>query len=269
MRRSSPTVLATSLAVFLGLGAATGCFTDTGRTSASEGSEGDSEASEPTPGSSTGAPTSGEPTTGDLTTGEASTAGSTGEQPGICGNYQLDPGEECDNGETNNGQGGSICKANCTKNVCGDGYIAANEDCDDGNQISDDVCSNVCTLNDCGDGSVGPGEQCDDGNQVGVAIAQNWEDLLTGSLLVPININEIQQVVLGGLPDCNNADKLVWTNTAAAGLLDTEANCTDWSSDQLTTKAGLGNLLQINSGWTESCEVACAAMARLYCFEQP
>ena len=41
----------------------------------------------------------------------------------LCGAPSTDEGEECDNGEANNG-GGAICKADCTLNQCGDGYVA-------------------------------------------------------------------------------------------------------------------------------------------------
>lgn len=51
--------------------------------------------------------------------------------------------------------------------ICGDGNLDAGEQCDDGNSIDDDACSNSCTPNNnpfCGDGHVDPGEECDDGN---------------------------------------------------------------------------------------------------------
>jgi len=52
-----------------------------------------------------------DPTTGDPTVGA------------VCGNFDLEDGEECDNGASNNG-GGALCKDDCTLNVCGDGYLA-------------------------------------------------------------------------------------------------------------------------------------------------
>ena len=48
---------------------------------------------------------------------------------------------------------------------CGDGEVGPGEECDDGAGNGDDAaCKLDCTLNVCGDGEVGPGEQCDDGN---------------------------------------------------------------------------------------------------------
>ena len=101
---------------------------------------------------STGSPTATDPTTDPTTTG-----GPEGE----CGNSQLDPGEECDNGRLNNGMAGSICKLGCIKNVCGDGYVASSEGCDDGNKIDDDECRNDCKKASCGNGVLDPGEVCD------------------------------------------------------------------------------------------------------------
>ena len=136
---------------------ATGAAT-TGSTSPGA-TEGASESSAPVPTSGgPGGPTSGDPG------GDPGT--DTGD-PNLCGNSQIDPGEECDNGELNNGTNGSICKEDCTKNVCGDGYVAASEGCDDGNQNAEDGCSNDCKSGGCGDGLVGPGEECDAGDQNG------------------------------------------------------------------------------------------------------
>ena len=96
----------------------------------------------------------GEPTTGDPTAGA------------VCGNFNVEEPEECDNGESNNG-GGALCKEDCTLNVCGDGYLApALEGCDDGNLDDDDDCTSACMSKNCGDGEINGAEQCDDGNTV-------------------------------------------------------------------------------------------------------
>jgi cysteine-rich repeat protein len=92
-------------------------------------------------------------TTTDSTTSEPPT--STTDPSDLCGNYQKDPGEECDVGPKGNG----VCTPSCTYNVCGDGYVGAGEACD--GDIPD--CIN-CDLATCGNGEVDPGEQCDDGN---------------------------------------------------------------------------------------------------------
>jgi len=113
-----------------------------------------------------------------------------------CGNGVLDTnnGEQCDDGNTNSGDGcNKLCQleANylckdpgqpCTNlAVCGNGYLTSNETCDDGNTVSGDGCSADCmTVEEgyqcrvpgkrctplCGDGKLFGGEKCDDGNSV-------------------------------------------------------------------------------------------------------
>lgn len=49
--------------------------------------------------------------------------------------------------------------------VCGDGTQQANEECDDGNTDPGDGCDALCKIESlCGDGNVTAGEECDDGN---------------------------------------------------------------------------------------------------------
>ncbi|HVV86554.1 MAG TPA: DUF4215 domain-containing protein [Kofleriaceae bacterium] len=50
---------------------------------------------------------------------------------------------------------------------CGNGNIDPGEECDDGNDVDNDACTNTCQVTDgCGDGNLDPGEQCDDDNIV-------------------------------------------------------------------------------------------------------
>ena len=85
-----------------------------------------------------------------------------------CGNGALDAGEECDDGNTTNGDG---CSSTCKKEssaTCGNTVVDTGEDCDDGNTTDGDGCSSTCKKEippNCGDAKVDPGEQCDDGNQ--------------------------------------------------------------------------------------------------------
>src|SRR5439155_518579 len=85
----------------------------------------------------------------------------------LCGDGHLDPGEQCDDGNTTVGDG---CNAACRTEVCGDGVVQAarGEQCDDGNTVSGDGCTSICRKEICGDGTVRAnlGEQCDDGNTV-------------------------------------------------------------------------------------------------------
>ncbi len=95
-------------------------------------------------------------------------------QQGSCGDNNVDPGEQCDDGNTNNGDS---CTNLCQTNVCGDGFMnPALESCDfgedNGNLCSpgqDDscnYCTSICTYETvsggfCGDGIVNGAEICD------------------------------------------------------------------------------------------------------------
>ena len=81
----------------------------------------------------------------------------------MCGDGIVNNGEACDDGNNMDGDG---CSANCTiEAYCGDGILNDGEQCDDGNNVDFDGCSSNCTIEPyCGDGKLDPGEQCDDGN---------------------------------------------------------------------------------------------------------
>jgi cysteine-rich repeat protein len=96
-----------------------------------------------------------------------------------CGNGELDPGDECDDGEANSTV--ASCLPNCVWNVCGDGYAYLEETpgsnsseslqpCDDANGYFSDACTDDCQWAVCGDGKLylrGYGEEYDsseDGN---------------------------------------------------------------------------------------------------------
>ena len=78
-----------------------------------------------------------------------------------CGNGILTAGEQCDDGNVANGDG---CDSNCTPTGCGNGIVTSPEQCDDGNVANGDGCDANCTLPQCGNQIVDPGEECDDGN---------------------------------------------------------------------------------------------------------
>jgi cysteine-rich repeat protein len=76
-----------------------------------------------------------------------------------CGDASLCWYEQCDDGNTVNGDG---CDANCTPTACGNGIVTTGEQCEDGNRNPFDGCTNECTV--CGDGVVTPPEECDGDN---------------------------------------------------------------------------------------------------------
>ena len=60
-----------------------------------------------------------------------------------CGDGEIGPDEECDEGAANADD--AACKLDCTLGVCGDGHLGPGETCDDGNDDDDDACSNDCS----------------------------------------------------------------------------------------------------------------------------
>ncbi len=93
---------------------------------------------------------------------------------GACGDGVIDPGEECDDGNTD---GTDSCTDQCTANVCGDGYVHLGEEqCDEGSQNGqgcDSAYGSTCTACSlscryeissgefCGDGELNGDEFCD------------------------------------------------------------------------------------------------------------
>lgn len=106
---------------------------------------------------------------GNTTDGDGCSATCKTESSAACGNGKIEAGEECDDGNTTGGDGCSAACKNESGAVCGNGTIEGSEACDDGNTTDGDGCSSTCTKEvpaTCGDGNLDPGEQCDDGNQI-------------------------------------------------------------------------------------------------------
>ena len=117
-----------------------------------------------------------------------------GDPEPVCGNGEVEAGEACDDGNTdNNDDCTNVCElaacgdgfvqegvetcddgnadetdacAACNDAACGDGFVQAGvEACDDGNMADNDACTSTCELAICGDGLVNEGvEECDDAN---------------------------------------------------------------------------------------------------------
>jgi cysteine-rich repeat protein len=78
----------------------------------------------------------------------------------VCGNGETEPGEECDDGNTDPTDG---C-AECLEVICGNARVDPGEECDDGNTVLEDRCDAACQL-ECGNDVLDPLEECDDGNR--------------------------------------------------------------------------------------------------------
>ena len=100
----------------------------------------------------------------------------------------------------------------------------------------------------------------------GVKIANNWTDLVDGTLLAAINVTESGGVPPAGDVACTTGH--AWTNTNTDG---TQANaiysCTNWTSTAGGSTWGLFN--QASGQWTSYCSGGlCSWNMTMYCFEQ-
>jgi hypothetical protein len=94
----------------------------------------------------------------------------------------------------------------------------------------------------------------------GTQVADNWTDLVDGTLDAPINLDE------HGEPMPNN-EQQAWTGTTQAGNTFPDKHCQDWSSSG-GDYAKFGRPTSSDFTWTADHDIVCAATARLYCFEQ-
>lgn len=82
-----------------------------------------------------------------LATGLLSLAGCSGDDKTVCGDGHKEGAEQCDDGNTADGDG---CSSSCTQEteaqLCGNGVQDSGEACDDGNTKSGDGCESDCTF---------------------------------------------------------------------------------------------------------------------------
>ncbi len=148
----------------------------------------------------------------------------------LCGNGQLDPGEDCDDGNQLPNDG---CEPNCTKSVprCGDGHVdpANNEECDDGNQVPGDGCEPDCKRTKAGPNvTVCPGTLPTPAAGASCAVvpasdANNKKLLLAGDVLTPGQVLRGGQVLL----DANGKIACVACDCAAEAAGAQQIACPD------------------------------------------
>ena len=94
----------------------------------------------------------------------------------------------------------------------------------------------------------------------GTIIANNWSDLIDGSIASAIKITESE-----GITGVSG----VMTNTSASGNISPyNYNCDNWSSSQGSSYRILGLNVNMDRGWTDYGANNCTTRVRLYCFEQ-
>ena len=91
----------------------------------------------------------------------------------------------------------------------------------------------------------------------GVVVAENWNDLLDGTIGAPINL-DAEGMARGGD---------VWTGTLADGTSYLGDDCAGFTSD--VSGIGLcGASASTSATWTENITPACSTPLRLYCVEE-
>jgi len=112
--------------------------------------------------SSDAAPDAADASMFDASNDAAPTASCDAEVCARCGDSKRDVGEECDDGNQEDGDG---CSASCERErgapPCGDGIQAVEEECDDGNLVSGDGCDDHCRAESCGNLRTDANEECD------------------------------------------------------------------------------------------------------------
>ena len=124
--------------------------------------------------------------------------------PETCGNGILEGGEECDDGNTEDGDG---CSATChlEPETCGNGTCDADE--------TEATCPEDCPPELCGNNAIDPGEECDESNLDG----QSCVDLGFASGTLDCDTN--CQFDVSGCTNCNS------DNVCQPGTGETSANC--------------------------------------------
>jgi hypothetical protein len=94
----------------------------------------------------------------------------------------------------------------------------------------------------------------------GTRIANNWADLVDGTLLAPINFTEYGQPAFG--------DTSVWTGTTTEGYVGGPNTCANWDSSSEDSNGMWGRLDSKDLWWTNFTTQPCWVTKRLYCFQQ-
>ncbi len=92
----------------------------------------------------------------------------------------------------------------------------------------------------------------------GVQIADDWDDLVDGTLDAPLNTDELVNQHVSG----------VWTGVDATGAGQTP-RCSDWTDPSGSPTSGRsGRSFVTDSKWTTGSFASCNSTKPVYCFEQ-
>jgi len=92
----------------------------------------------------------------------------------------------------------------------------------------------------------------------GTRVANDWDDLVDGSILAPINL------------DASGVERAgeVWTGTLASGASYPDDDCAGFNSGGTTGVALCGATNSTTATWTYNITPACSTQLGLYCIEQ-
>jgi cysteine-rich repeat protein len=211
--------------------------------------------------------------TTDATTETSGTTDDTTTPPPICGDGTKDPGEECDDG---NNQSSDGCSADCTR----ESYIVFITSLSySGNLGGLAGADGICQAHAAETRLPGTYQAWlsttsqSPSNRFGfpysftgrfvlpdsTVIAEDWSDLLDGTLLAPIDRNEDSALVVG--------PQHVWTHTIKTGHPVSGDPCNTWGSASNAFNAFVGSSASTTAGWTTTNTHSCNSSARLYCFQ--
>ncbi len=177
-----------------------------------------------------------------------------GESCNVNSGQCLEPGEDCDDGDMENGDG---CSLSCTNegslslygSLCGNSLIQTGEDCEDGNTVNGDGCSSVCLsegssdsrLAVCGNGVRETGEECE-ADSTGTSTTMG----IAPFVLAYISSTAQQEILAQGGNSASSkitAEEVV-SNETGDGYLTLQCSCTTDASCNSVTDAnsyGCGN----------------------------
>jgi cysteine-rich repeat protein len=252
-----------------------------------------------TSGNSAGA--SDSMSTSATTGGAATTTGAP-----VCGNGELEPGEECDDGDQSND---NACLNNCLRPRCGDGLVQEQngEECDDGDLDDAHGCNTQCgrdryvfLTSEIYDGDFGgvsgANSLCKKAAMIaGLPNYQTYRAWMSDDTFSPAlwffhskgrYILTNGAVVANGWKDLTdgtiqrpidideNGEEIgggAWSNTTTAGLRHPDSqDCMGWTIIEIPVSGRVGNTLRADAEWTDAAEynpTICGGEHSFYCFE--
>ena len=87
----------------------------------------------------------------------------------------------------------------------------------------------------------------------GQTVANDWADLIDGTLALPINAS---------------GNNFAWSNTLSDGTAAAGSACSDWTSNSSGVSARGGQSGQTSAIWSDSLTANCNASLRVYCVQQ-